>query len=347
VSPFKRNQGKGEESMRSKESRAVGRSAHRAQKKSPPVKGISPESLRGMSLSFKHPDNPNITQGWLTITPEIAQSILRHNTANRDLKKRNSATINRAMVTGYWNDENPDPIVFNEEGFLDNGQHRLTQVVETGTTIVALVVIGVSSSVMGTLDQAAPRSLADRLTVEEKRTGRSFRNKDKISAVVTGLMLYDSKPDLSVITNSGSGFPINEQYDYFISKAEYVDELVAWSRTMNKKAKPFRNLLTVRRAAIFRYALEQGGANAEDIHEFFDGLVGMTVPAQPVLKLRDKLESLQTQQEKGLRLPPRYTFAFLIKGWNAFLSGSEVKQFRWSPGGKSQDQFPELVFTLE
>lgn len=81
------------------------------------------------------------------ITPKVAEEMLEHNTDN--FRK-----IRRSVVNGYADDIlngrwqlNGETIVFDEDGVLKDGQHRLCGVVETGKTIECLVVRGVSREV--------------------------------------------------------------------------------------------------------------------------------------------------------------------------------------------------------
>ncbi|MBQ4012249.1 MAG: hypothetical protein II602_06885 [Erysipelotrichales bacterium] len=82
------------------------------------------------------------------ITPEIADEMLGHNSRNpRKL-------INRSVVQKYADDIsaglwelNGDAIVFDEDGFLKNGQHRLFGVIKAGKPIRTVVVRGVPRNV--------------------------------------------------------------------------------------------------------------------------------------------------------------------------------------------------------
>lgn len=82
------------------------------------------------------------------ITPEIAKEYLSHNSRNP------RKTISRSVVRKYADDMandlwtlNGDTIVFDADGFLKNGQHRLFAIIQSGKTVKMLVVRGVDPSV--------------------------------------------------------------------------------------------------------------------------------------------------------------------------------------------------------
>ena len=75
-----------------------------------------------------------------TINPELAWKYLAMNTEN-------PRKINRNIVCAYAEDMkagrwvlNGEPICFDENGVLTNGQHRLHAIIKAGTSISALVV---------------------------------------------------------------------------------------------------------------------------------------------------------------------------------------------------------------
>lgn len=92
---------------------------------------------------------PNITSEVMDITPAIAKQMLEKNTNN----PRNGP-ISRAVVKSYADDIlhdrwqlNGEAIVFDEDGRLVNGQHRLCGVIMAKKAVKMLVVKGVSRDV--------------------------------------------------------------------------------------------------------------------------------------------------------------------------------------------------------
>lgn len=83
-----------------------------------------------------------------TITPEIANEYLKMNARN-PRSVLNWATINKYVDdinAGLWT-LNGEAIVFDEDGYLKNGQHRLCAIVRAGKQIKTLVVRGIDRNI--------------------------------------------------------------------------------------------------------------------------------------------------------------------------------------------------------
>lgn len=102
----------------------------------------------------------------IVVTPEIAGEWLKRNTKNaRTVKRHKVAQYAKTMRDGYWKN-NGEAIVFDEDGYLKNGQHRLCAIVESGVTCKMLVVRGVDRNIT-TWDDVTPRTIVDKARLEE------------------------------------------------------------------------------------------------------------------------------------------------------------------------------------
>lgn len=82
------------------------------------------------------------------ITPDMAYEYLTQNTRNyRRVNARTVMKYAQTMKDGNW-ELNGEPIVFDTEGKLINGQHRLNAIVEAGIPVDILVVRGVDKGVV-------------------------------------------------------------------------------------------------------------------------------------------------------------------------------------------------------
>ena len=88
-----------------------------------------------------------ITMKLERITPAIAEKYLRENTRNyRKIHKPTAKRYAEDMKAGRW-ETNGDTIVFDVNGVLKNGQHRLAAIVMSGVTVEIVVVRGVDENV--------------------------------------------------------------------------------------------------------------------------------------------------------------------------------------------------------
>lgn len=94
------------------------------------------------------------------MTPAMAREILGHNDNNRNPDERAIQKLVVQMASGKWV-LNGDTIVISESGRLLDGQHRLTAVVLSRSTVPMLVARGARDSVFTTIDTGRSRKATD------------------------------------------------------------------------------------------------------------------------------------------------------------------------------------------
>jgi len=100
------------------------------------------------------------------LTPEMAKTLLAHNTGNRPESKATVQRYVNEMAAGRWS-ETGETISFDVNGKLINGQHRLRAVAETGVTIEEQILAwDVPEAAFAVLDCGKARSAADALKME-------------------------------------------------------------------------------------------------------------------------------------------------------------------------------------
>lgn len=94
------------------------------------------------------------------ITPAIAAAYLALNTKNRPLRTGVVRALARAMERGEWV-LSPQGIALSSEGWLVDGQHRLSAVVLSNQTVPMTVFSNVPPDVFAVYDRGISRTLAD------------------------------------------------------------------------------------------------------------------------------------------------------------------------------------------
>jgi hypothetical protein len=94
------------------------------------------------------------------ITPEQAQKYLERNTKNRNIRLRHVERLAADIIEGRWH-MNGSSIVFDGDGTLLDGQHRLSAIVKAGVPVEVIVVRGVSNAAMATIDANVSRKAGD------------------------------------------------------------------------------------------------------------------------------------------------------------------------------------------
>lgn len=100
----------------------------------------------------------------VTVTPDIAKAWLSKNVKNRPKKATHKASFVRDMKAGSWR-LTGDPIQFDINTNLINGQHRLEACVEADCNFQTLVVYGLDPTDQDVIDSGASRSARDALAL--------------------------------------------------------------------------------------------------------------------------------------------------------------------------------------
>lgn len=100
----------------------------------------------------------------ITLTPAIAEAWLSQNKVNRRLSEREVKKYASDMSAGSWQ-MTGDPIRFDVDRNLIDGQHRLHACIRSGANFTTLVVYDMPNAVKDVIDSGKTRSAADVLAL--------------------------------------------------------------------------------------------------------------------------------------------------------------------------------------
>lgn len=259
----------------------------------------------------------------IIITPEEAKKFLKVNGVQRKLLRSRVDLYRKDMEKGLFKEELEDPIRFDSEGYLRDGQHRLTALIESKTPQRMRVIYGVPKESIDFID-VPNRTLADYLKIN------GYKYSNQLQGAIRLLALYESgkfPQNLDLIKLYGSvhqGKEILERNMGLINSVE-----------VGSKVK----ILGPSLAAFFHYIFSKGDKEAADL--FFEKLSTgeMLEEDSPIFVLRKKL--LDAKLDKNKKYPRKTIMAFVIKAWNAFIKGEKVTLlvYRVALGEK----FPEIM----
>lgn len=259
---------------------------------------------------MKRPPHP-IVAGVERITPEIAQAMLTRNVGNRTFKPAAARKYLRAMRTGHFKSLNGEAIVFNWDGGLEDGQHRLTALIDSGLPFMDfLIVRGVAPKSNETMDQGAPRTVADGAAM------RGFEDTRVLMAAVRWAWIYEKdwpgglthNPDLSA----------HELLEYLQENSH-----IAYANTEVRREYPRAHRLLMPSVATFvRVATD--AVDPELSNEFFRALdTGQLSDAsRQISGLRDKLLA---RSGRSHRMRPADIVVFAARVWNAMRAGRDIR----------------------
>ena len=98
------------------------------------------------------------------LTPDLAQELWKRNVKNRRFRQALASFYSIEMKAGRWVC-NGETIVFDSQGRLIQGQHRIYAVMMSGVTIMVYMVFDVDPAAFMTMDSGSKRSAADQLEV--------------------------------------------------------------------------------------------------------------------------------------------------------------------------------------
>lgn len=237
----------------------------------------------------------NVTAQIMWVTPEIAREWLTNRGAKqRRIKHYHLRSMKEDILAGRFK-FNGEPIIFDDQGRLIDGQHRCTAISETETPILALVVRGIPPETYSTIDICAKRGGADTMASMRITNGKD------VSGAIVLLIRYER------------GIIGREQ---LVLSPPAIEEIVRKHPCLEDSARIARTVHVVRakRAAAFCHyifsTIDQDAANT-----FMSKLAtgeGLE-KGNPILTLRNRLISA-----RGESLPCDTEILFMFKAWNAW-----------------------------
>jgi hypothetical protein len=248
------------------------------------------------------------------VSPAQAKEYLERAIPNRKLSTSTVTRYADDMRGDRW-DNNGQPLIFNEAGQLLDGQHRLHAVVISGRTVAFLVVRGVASRAMETLDSGRGRSLQDVLAL------KGYKNSAHIGGAARIMWNYAAKVNITYTPSKPTLMKFIEQHTKFVLDA------AAWIEKHPHILFP-RAPVT----AIIGLATESAQLT-DEAHKFLEGIYygeGL-YKGDARYTLRRFMENLRSRHEYvggSVSVP---TFGAVARAWTAYSQGQPLEVIRFAP----------------
>jgi hypothetical protein len=262
------------------------------------------------------------------MTPEKARRLLKKNHSNRTLRPYHVNRIKKMIFGGRWR-FNGDSVKVDWDGNLQDGQHRLQAIAESGQSCLLVFVTGVDKDAFATIDTVRlSRGAGD---VVQLCSGGAKKYAGIIGSAVTWLCRYDKGiiPNWRMPDNKVENDEIEDKY-----KAERnIDDAI--ERCMVLK----RLSCSVAAFSFIYYVLTRAGHKA-----LADRMVDtMDDPSRargddPFFQLRKWM----TGGNDDAKADPLHEIAIIIKAVNFAYKNEKVQVLTWRPAGKRPEQFPAL-----
>ena len=271
----------------------------------------------------------NITTGIITIAPAMAEQMLKFNTRNRPVNQLTVDDYALQMKKGLWR-LNGEPIIITEGGCILDGQHRLLACVASGQAFQSIIVRGVDGEVFSTIDTGRVRTAGDVFNIN------GVTNAAQKAAIITAYFnmrrneaSFDEGVRLRKIKMSKT-----EVLDFYSNHAKLVDRINSFSYKCYKKVR-LMSYSTVGAYILLlvidkKHPIEKAEAFFEELFQFHPET------NQSVTLLHDCLIRHITKQRI---LSPAQRSNYVIKVWNAYVKGKELKYLSYDKAREGQLAF--------
>jgi hypothetical protein len=263
---------------------------------------------------------PKVSTTTETITPKMAESWLEKNKENRPVRDHHVRMLAEEM-RHRWK-LNGEAIVFDYNGNLLDGQHRLWACYDHEVPFDSVVVRGVEPAAFSTLDSGMKRSAGDVLA----KAGMAYGTLTAASLRLVHFYETGRKDHLAVARMSNAEtLAVASKYPRIAEAIEVVGPSVLLKRLCS--------LTALGALAYFITEADKDSAKA-----FLDALAtGENLKrGDPRLTARNYFINARG---RGARIHHRVQFALLIKAWNAWVEGRDIGVMRFVEG----EEFPEFA----
>jgi len=277
-------------------------------------------------------DNAQVRR--MKVTPQLAAKWLATQAVNRPITKSHVESLKRDMINGKWQ-FNGDPIRFNVNGELVDGQHRLQACIESECSFESIVVRGLPVEAMAVIDINKHRTFGDHLAI----TGAGLDGiaSTKVLASLARMVWYYERKGAPFM-GQGREKPTHFELEDVLARHASLGDAVLHTYEVSKSA-----LLASRSMVTWVYWMAKNSkvAQAEELaEEWLEAFcTGENLPPKhPVLAARSRI--ISARMGKGRHsLSRRAILAILIKSWNFLAQGKEAQKIQFG----ATDVEPELV----
>ena len=264
------------------------------------------------------------------VTPQVAKNYLEYNKGNRKVSEKNLYFLTNQMKNDNFL-ENGESIVFDRDGVLKDGQHRLEAIVKSGKSYYMPIVTGVDSLTMATYDTGKRRNASDVLELS------GFKSSSAIAALILAINSFHNNSKRSKMSsNIYKGGLTNQQVlDYCQDNYDWLKHVNANASNILYAMKP--KVLTRSQIGLFLYII--GGKYPQEIHiDFMKNLTGIKRGNSTSTDyVFTKLYNAKKNKEP---LSFHWVTAMTIKAWNYFADGNpSVKYFKFD----SNNDLPKAI----
>lgn len=256
------------------------------------------------------------------ITPEKAAIYLNTSVGNRNIKKDTITALVNALNKGTF-EVNGETIVFDQNGSLMDGHHRMEAIVRANAPAICLVIRGINRDTWTTMDSGTARSLGDVFKFEV------IQNYSSVSTVVAGTFAMAKN---KVGTNTlGSGNKLNREglsrkdaLELYYKHADIWQEVTKLG--INTKNK-LTGIFTIKEVGIISaYLIIYLHHDSEKVKEFWT----LVVNGDGIYASLRNLFLKDMQETRFKKMSAQSRQSCIAAVWNKYLTDKKAKRVQYS-----------------
>tara|TARA_R110000751_G_scaffold55083_1_gene118216 strand:+ start:2550 stop:3398 length:849 start_codon:yes stop_codon:yes gene_type:complete len=249
----------------------------------------------------------------INLTPVMAEKFLTKNKGNRSVRINKVTKYSYQMSNDQWV-PNGDPIRFDLEDNLIDGQHRLKAAIKSNTTLVDTIVVrGLSAQAYTTIDDGVVRKIGDVLKRE------NIPNAAEVGALARWMIVIERGFDPR-ITHQHGQVTKTDIRNWVLNNNERAQEVVKLAKKASAGCPIGKSPWSV---FLYQAITDRGTDTAE---EFIDGCVnGHPNPYDPRNTIRKWIVKLKASSGHQKRITTIAQLAALTNAYNYWVTGLELK----------------------
>lgn len=258
------------------------------------------------------------------VTPSMAEALLKRNGGNRPViwtgPNRSVAAYAAAMTRGEWV-LNGEPVIISSEGDLNDGQHRLHAIIQSGVPVQLMLTFGVERATRHTVDQGVARTPGHILAMFGEKDGNN------LATALQFLWAHDTG-------NSLNNRPSSDQLLATLAVHPEIRDAVTAACHLGSHYRLSRGYM----AAVYYMTRRHDPFIADQFLKAASTGLNIKNTGSPVLKLRRQYEE---HGAKRKRLDKIEQAALYIKAFNMFCKGRSGV-VSWRVAGPGAEAFPTV-----
>lgn len=266
------------------------------------------------------------------VTPEMAQNYLGSSPYNRvsNNSMRIVQTYAAAMERGEWK-LNGESLIFDEDNRLLDGHHRLLAVTMAGVPVAFSICRGVNREAFTTYNCGLRTNLGQILGMKGEKNCNLLQG-------ILGLN-YNLEHTGRIRANNGAatGSTRTVTSDFLLyqkDKADY-DEAAEVACRLYSVGRVIKQSWI---GGVYYFLTHFGQYNSSQVLPFFEALCRLETSG---ITAADTLRNFIIRRRlSNMKIEDSYLAALLIKSWNAYIRGREVRSIRYNP---EIEEYPKFI----